>query len=315
MLQSYINILVIFGLIFLGYFFSYRQWFSNETADIFSKMVLNLGLPCSMFLNITANFTKEEFITLISGTLIPFISIFLTFFISKVIIHLFKLPKNHHGTFSTMFTCSNTIFIGLPINLAVFGEKAVPYVLLYYIVNTSFFWTIGIFEIAKDSAIREQATLSFHPLIFLKKLLTPALLGFIIGIIWIFFNWTVPNGLVTLGTYLGNLTTPLSMFAIGIMLYYQGLSTLRQSKESILVLFGRFVLSPIIIYVLTQFISVPHLMMLVFMVQSSMPVQNSVPLLARNYQADEIFAATTMSLSVFVYLFFIPILLFIIQFV
>ena len=80
-----------------------------------------------------------------------------------------------------MSTCSNTIFIGLPINLAIFGEKAVPYVLLYYIVNTSFFWTIGVFEIAKDSAIRKQATLSFHPLIFLKKLFTPALLGFMIG--------------------------------------------------------------------------------------------------------------------------------------
>ena len=76
-------------------------------------------------------FTKEEFLTLISGTLIPIVSMFFTFFISKAIIHLFKLPKNHHGTFSTMFTCSNTIFIGLPINLAIFGEKAVPYVLLY----------------------------------------------------------------------------------------------------------------------------------------------------------------------------------------
>lgn len=39
MLQSYLNILVIFVLMFLGYFFSYRQWFSNETADTFSKMV------------------------------------------------------------------------------------------------------------------------------------------------------------------------------------------------------------------------------------------------------------------------------------
>lgn len=315
MLQSYLNILVIFVLMFLGYFFSYRQWFSNETADTFSKMVLNLGLPCSMFLNITANFTKEEFLSLISGTLIPIVSMFFTFFISKAIIHLFKLPKKHHGTFSTMFTCSNTIFIGLPINLAIFGEKAVPYVLLYYIVNTSFFWTIGVFEIAKDSAIRNQATLSFHPLIFLKKLFTPALLGFMIGIFWVFLNWSVPNSLQTFGNHLGNLTTPLSMLAIGIMLYYQGIANLRLTKEALLVLFGRFILSPIIVYVLAQFIPVPHLMMLVFMVQSSMPVQNSVPILARSYHADEIFAATTMSLSVFVYLFFIPVLLFIMQFI
>lgn len=94
MLQSYLNILVIFVLMFLGYFFSYRQWFSNETADTFSKMVLNLGLPCSMFLNITANFTKEEFLTLISGTLIPIVSMFLTFLLVKQSFTYSSYPKN-----------------------------------------------------------------------------------------------------------------------------------------------------------------------------------------------------------------------------
>ena len=74
-----------------------------------------------------------------------------------------QVETKHQGAFSAMFTFSNTIFIGLPINLAIFGEKAVPYVLLYYIVNTTLFWTIGIFELAKDNPDFGEARISFHP--------------------------------------------------------------------------------------------------------------------------------------------------------
>jgi predicted permease len=56
LLQAYLNIFVIFLLMFVGYWLSYKQWFTNRTADVFSKIVLNLSLPFSMFLNITANF-------------------------------------------------------------------------------------------------------------------------------------------------------------------------------------------------------------------------------------------------------------------
>lgn len=309
MFQSYLNIFVIFILMFLGYFLSFKQWFSNHTADTFSKIVLNLGLPCSMFINITSKFTKEAFLSLFSGMIIPLLSMSCTFAISLLISKTQLVRSTRQGIFVTMFTCSNTIFIGLPINLAIFGEKAVPYVLLYYIVNTSLFWTFGVFQIAKDSPYYQQATLNFHPLIFFKKLFSPALLGFIIGLVWIFLQWPTFPSLVTLGNHLGNLTTPLSMFAIGIMLYYQGIQNLKINRETLLVLLGRFILSPFIVWLCAQWIQVPKLMLLVFIVQSAMPVQNSVPILARNYQADEQFAASTMSLSVFIYLFYIPLLL------
>lgn len=45
------------------------------------------------------------------------------------------------------------------------------------------------------------------------------------------------------------------------------------------------------------------------MIQSSMPVQNSIAILARNYNADEEFGASSLGYSVLVYLVYIPILL------
>lgn len=62
----------------------------------------------------------------------------------------------------TMFTAANTIFMGLPVNMAVFGEKAIPYALLYYICNTTFFFTIGIMLIAKDNPEINVKTAKFN---------------------------------------------------------------------------------------------------------------------------------------------------------
>ncbi|MFZ8763776.1 AEC family transporter [Enterococcus diestrammenae] len=309
MLQAYVKIFAIFALMFLGYFLSYKQWFSNRTADVFSKLVLNIALPFNMFLNMTANFSRDEFLTLFSGMIIPVISMTATFIISLLYRKLAKVTPSRQGTFTAMFTYSNTIFIGLPINLAIFGEKAIPYALLYYIVNTTFFWTLGIYEIAQDNPDIEKARITLHPLVLLKKIFTPALLGFIIGLLWVLTTFDVPQFIASFGGYLADLTTPLSMFVIGIIIYFSGLKNLKMNKDIFGVLLGRFIFSPVIVWLLGFVFPVPPLMLAVFMIQSSMPVQNSIAILARNYNADEEFGASSLGYSVLVYLVYIPILL------
>ena len=294
---------------FLGYLLSYKKWFSNRTADVFSKLVLNFSLPFSMFLNITANFSRDEFLSLFSGMVIPLLSMLVTLLFTFLYRKIFRITETRQGTFSTMVTCSNTIFIGLPINLAIFGEISIPFVLLYYIINTTIFWTIGIYLIATDSPQIEEARISFHPLVALKKIFSPALIGFIIGLIWMLLSLRVPVIVNSFGTYLADLTTPLSMLSIGIMVYFNGVKNLKMNKDILGVLIGRFIVSPLIVWLIGQWITVPTLMLQVFIIQSAMPVQNSVPILARNYHADEEFAASSMGYSVLLYMLYIPILL------
>src|SRR5574341_678067 len=144
MIQAYFNIFAIFAMMFVGYFLSYKKWFDSHTADVFSKMVLGLALPFEMFITLTQKFSRGEFLNLFASIVVPVLSIVLSYWVSKGMATLLSVDKHRLGTFSTMFTCSNTIFIGLPINMAIFGSQAVPYVLIYYIANTTFFWTWGI---------------------------------------------------------------------------------------------------------------------------------------------------------------------------
>ena len=44
----------------------------------------------------------------------------------------------------------NCLFIGLPVQIALFGPEALPYFLLYYIGNTISVWLVGVFLIELD---------------------------------------------------------------------------------------------------------------------------------------------------------------------
>ena len=99
------------------------------------------------------------------------------------------------------------------------------------------------------------------------------------------------------------------MFVIGIIVYNVGIKNLTLNKDIIGVIVGRYIISPLIVWLLGQWISVPPLMLSVFIIQAAMPVQNSVPILARSYDADQQFAASSLGYSVLLYLAYIPLLL------
>ena len=315
MIQAYFNIFAIFAMMFVGYFLSYKKWFDSHTADVFSKMVLGLALPFEMFITLTQKFSRGEFLNLFASIVVPVLSMVLSYWVSKGMATLLSVDKHRLGTFSTMFTCSNTIFIGLPINMAIFGSQAVPYVLIYYIANTTFFWTWGIYKISQDSQTFAHVAVaqSFSLINGLKKLLNPAMLGFLVGVFWLLTGVKVPLALASFSTYIGNLTTPLSMFIIGITVYFLGISTLKLNKAIVGVLLGRFIISPLLIILITRVIQLPDMMVKVFFIQSAMPIQNSVPILARIYHADVEFAIATLGYTVLSYLAVVPMLLAVMQ--
>ncbi|QIL46422.1 AEC family transporter [Vagococcus coleopterorum] len=310
MLESYFNILVVFALVLVGYFLSKKGLFEKDTMRIFSYLVLNIALPFNMFLNMTEKFNKEEFLSLFTGMLLPAVSILATFGFSIIYGKLTKVETSRKGLFQTMFTVSNSIFMGIPINLAIFGESSIPYVLLYYICNTTFFWTVGIYLISSDNQDPTIENVKLDVVGVIKLLLTPAMLGFIIGMVWMLLEIPEIPVLSRFANHLSGLTTPLSMFVIGMIIYHTGIKNLRMNKDTFGVLLGRYFFSPLMVILLSFIIHVPDLMLKVFIVQAAMPAQNTMPVLAKQYGADAEFATTTQAFTFLVYLFVIPILIF-----
>lgn len=310
MLESYLNILVVFALVLVGYQLANKGVFKGDTLKLFSFMVLNIALPFNMFLNMTERFDREEFLSLFSGMLLPAVSILAVFCFSVFYSKVTNVPEKRRGLFQTMFTISNSIFMGIPINVAIFGEESIPYVLLYYICNTTFFWTVGIYLISSDNQDPTIENVRMNAKGVVKMLITPAMSGFLIGLFYMLVGLPEIPLLSKFATHLSNLTTPLSMFVIGMIIYQTGLKNLKMDKDSFGILLGRYVISPLSVFLLAQVIEVPDLMFKVYLVQAAMPAQNTTPVLAKQYGSDAEFATTAQAFTFLVYLFVIPILIF-----
>lgn len=301
------SILPIIIMILVGYFMSRAGWIDDKFGDAITKYLLNIALPCYMVWNLVGSFSRDEFLSLIGGILIPIISMGTTYVLSILVSNAMKIPRNHKGIFRSIFFCSNTIFVGLPINLELFGQKSVPYVLLYYIVNTTFFWTIGNYEISCDGNLPQNV--SFFSRAMLKKILTPALLGFMVGILLILLQVKLPVFVMDTLDYLGFPTTPFALIFIGLVLSSVRLSHLQFDKEFLVLLLARFVVSPALVILLLHFIPVPPLMAKVFIIQSAMPAMTNTSIVAKGYGANYKYASVATVVTTLACIIGIPILM------
>ena len=149
-------------------------WINAQNKAILPKLVNYVSLPLFFIYNITHAFSHDQLLHLITGSIVPFISIAICFILSTLAAH-FMAPKGRRGIFQSSFTTSNTIFVGLPVTMALFGEEAIPYTLLYFFANTTFFWTLGNACIQSDSS-----TFSYKNMFTaatLKRIFSPPILA------------------------------------------------------------------------------------------------------------------------------------------
>lgn len=307
-IQSILSIVLI---ILIGYIFTAKGWFDEKTATIFSRIITNIALPGYMIWNLMSTFSHELLLHLAPGLIVPFTSIITSYLVGYVVAQLLQIEKKRKGTFSSMFSLSNTIFIGLPVNLALFGEQSMPYVLLYYIANTSLFWTIGANGIRKDG-MSSQGKVALDEV--LKNIFSPPLLGFISAIILILTGVSLPHFVIDACKYLGNMTTPLSMLFIGIAIYAVKLKNVKFTKDMAAIILGRFVVAPLIVMAITYAMPLPILMKKVFIIQASLPVMTLTAVVAKSYQADAEYAAVMTTVTTIAALVTIPIYMLIFQY-
>jgi malate permease and related proteins len=298
------SVLTIFLMIGLGAFLTKKGWFNESTGKLFSKIVIKVSLPAFMISNLTSSFTKDMLLTSSFGIGIAFLNMIICYGLGQLIGGILKININKRGLFSVMFGLSNTIFIGLPVNTALFGVGSTQFVLLYYIANTLFFWTLGVYGIKKDGG---QVSTTLFSVDSLKNVITPPIITFVISVILILLDIRLPKFFLSACTYIGNLTTPLSIFFMGITLTRLDRKSIRVNKETIVVILGRFVIAPLTIFLLMGGINFPILMKKVFIIEAAMPVMTQAAIVTEACGGDYKEATVLCTLTTAVSLVFIPV--------
>ena len=306
-LTSITSIIPIIAIIVLGYILQVKGWFGDAFGPNLSRLIMNVALPASIFVSVMKYLTLDKLISLSGGLLYTFVAFILGYIVAYIAVVVFKVRPGRRGTMINTFVNANTIFIGLPLNVALFGDQALPYFLIYYITNTISTWTLGVYLMTSDSKSgQSQKETKFD----WKKLLPAPLVGFLVALLCLILRVSIPDFATNTLTYVGNIVTPLSLIYIGIVLAKAGLKTITFDKDTIVTLVGRFILAPLIMLLVLKFFA-PNMETVefkTFMIQSATPALAVLPILANQGKGDVEFSTNVVTLSTVLFIIVIPIL-------
>ncbi len=317
--QSIQSVLSIIIMIALGYILKGRGWFDESFGKSISSLITRVALPASIFVSVLKNLTKESLFQLSGSLIYPVGAVIISYILAYALVKILKIQPGRRGIFMNAVVNANTIFIGLPLNIALFGEKSLPYFLVYYVTNTVSTWAFGVFLISNDDPTKvkgeNKAKLNW------KKLLPPPLLGFIVAILFLLIGIPVPGFInATLG-YVGSIVTPLSLLYIGIVLHDAGLKSIRFDRDTVVALLGRFVLAPAVLIALITIGSktfgadLAPLLKQTLIVQSATPMLAVLPILANEAHGDVKYATNLVTTSTILFVVVVPILMQLVQFI
>lgn len=316
-LQSIIPIVL---LIALGYILKGRGMFNDTFSSNLSRLIMSVILPAGVFVSVLHHMQTSDLWNLRYGLLVVGLTYFVSYIVAFIMMKILRVPPGRRGIFINMVVNDNCLFIGLPVQIALFGPEALPYFLLYYIGNTISVWMVGVFLIEMDplpqnsSATGESVRPSGHKFSW-KKLLPPPLMGFIVALIFLYAQIPLLTILHNTLNYLGDMVTPLSLLYIGIVLHDAGLKSMALNKDSLGGIFGRFVIAPLIMFgviITVRYIggiTLEPIAMITFIVQSAGPVIAVLPIVANESGADLPFATGLVMISTILFVFVIPLIM------
>ena len=337
-LQSIIPIVL---LISLGYILKGRGMFNPTFSGNLSRFIMSVALPAGVFVSVLHHLHTSDLWDLRYGLLVVTLTYVIAYIVAFIMMKMLKVPKGRRGIFINMVVNDNCLFIGLPVQIALFGQEALPYFLLYYIGNTISVWLVGVFLIELDplpnvgdrfncesldnmqqSGVADTTqTLPVNvlnlekPKFDWRKLLPPPLLGFFVALLFLFFEIPLAPILHYTLNYLGDMVTPLSLIYIGIVLHDAGLKSMSLNKDSIGGIVGRFVISPIIMFCVIMALQygagivLEPIAIITFVVQSAGPVIAVLPIVANEAKSDLPFATGLVMISTILFVVVIPIIM------
>jgi predicted permease len=306
--HSISGVLMILGLVGVGFFLLRFRIFNDDAGQIsrfLTGFVTKIAIPAYLIESIPKDFTPAKLINMAPLLVYPFIGMAILFGLSFIIVRVVKVDPKHIGLFQSLLFNSNTVTIGLPVNMALFGSASLPYVLVYYMANTVIFWTLGVYMIESD--VKKNHAFSIKSAI--KGTLTPPMVALIIAVLLVLLRIPLPAFVSTDLENLGATNVPLSLIFIGFSLAKAGKTDLLPDRENVTLALGRFVLAPLVMTLVMWPFDLPTLLKQVFIIQSAMPTMANAAVMAREYGADVRFASISVTQTTMMMILVIPILM------
>jgi hypothetical protein len=234
----------------------------KETIDDKTITILNVYF-LQVFLTFWGLLIRPIDITLLYAPSIYFVIIIFVFIFSAIVAKkLFTSPKEY-SIATVMALIGNTGNLGIPINIAIFGEESIPYTTVVNLVNVFIVYTIGVYYYSRGTFDKKTS--------FINMLKLPILWAAILAITLSIVGYK-PSAVILKTLMMGAYASmTMQLFLFGIYLYGTKIKELNK-KLTLWVMSVKFILIPIIAFLVLYMLELDKMIKGVVFIELIMPL-------------------------------------------
>ena len=253
------SILSIYVFIVMGYLakMSFKEQIDDKTITLINVYFLQV------FLTFWGLLIRPIDVTLLFAPSLYFLIVAIALLLSALFARYLFREKKEYSIAMVAAIIGNTGNLGIPINIAIFGEASIPYTTIVNLVNVFVVYTIGVYYYSRGSYDVKR---SFQNIIKL-----PILWAAMIAITVSFYEVPIDDAIMKMLMMGAYASMTMQLFLFGIYLYGTEIKTL--NKRLILwVLSFKFILLPAVAFVVLRSIELEPMIKGVIFIELLMPL-------------------------------------------
>jgi Predicted permeases len=290
-----LSLLIMIG---TGYFVTKTGMMDEHTNGQMSKMIVNVFNPMLVF---SSAVNSVGLVSLDTMGIVGLIAagMFLVFIVFGMILSpFFDKDSGQRKIFQMMFVFSNLGFIGIPVVTSILGAEYVVYVTEFLLVYTIVFYTYGI------TLMNGKFSLAS-----LKEMINPGTVCSVAALAVILFEVQLPDFLKIAVTYLGNVTSPMALVAVGFTLAHSDLKKIFGQPRLYVFAVIKLLALPMLMLPVLKMVTDDAALIPVCMVMFGMPIGNMPLILGNQKGIDGSTCSAAIILTTILCVFTVPLLL------
>jgi len=300
-LASLNNILILLLLVIVGYVARKTNIIPARVMPAFSKFLLYFAVPASIIMSMQIPVSPETAGDVGKIFLLSAIFYAVGIAVGWFLPNLLRAKKEDYGImrYSTIF--ASTLFMGVPVISMTFGEMGVFYASVFNILFVILSYTLGLWILLRKT----DRVAKFS----LKGILTPPIIGIIIGLIFFFTSFTIPEPFAGALDFFGGITIPLSFIVIGGFLANVEIKHLFSNFRLYIISLVSLLLIPFLFKLIADtFVTNPTIVSTT-VILAAMPTAINVVLLSQEYKLKSEFASQCVFIMTLMSLITLPIVI------
>lgn len=271
---------VLFGLILIGYVLKKTNKINDSSTSHLSNLLMDVALPAAIIMSLQRPFEKELFVNGLLFLVLTVLAVVVGYFITIAFNGALKIKDPERPVWLITGMTNNITFMGAPIVIALYGDIGFVYISFG---NISFNIVHFCFSYAVFLPKEQKKGFRMFLLNLKTALLQPAVLSCFIGVIFFVTDFKIPSPISDIFSYVGPLTTPISMIMIGSLVSRFSFKELFGDWKPYVASSIRLIIVPIIEFLLLAPFIKDHIFLGVHIVATAMPIATIGMILGEKY--------------------------------